>query len=148
MLCNRGGMSSSVELETKYSLTGFFGCHKHRVIGRFVAHNRPGYSRRSVRQRNRRNIHMLSCCQLVQPSTQPIISILRMSEHGPGAVHQQLPQVAITAFTDAQQSIFPTSTMLAWRKAQGCGEIMPSPESLAITQGTGKRACGKWPDTA
>ena len=73
-----------------------------RIIGSLVTYYRPGHTRRFIRQRNGHNIGMFSRRQRMQPLTQPVISTLGMVYHRPRSMHQQLPQVTVATFGDAQ----------------------------------------------
>jgi hypothetical protein len=142
MLCNLGGLSSSVKLVSNRSSGSLDARSQHGIVGRLVVYYRPGYPRRLVRQGDGRNIQVLAHNQLIQPLAQSVIPILRIPDHRPRTVDQQLPQVAVTPFTDAQQPVFAASAVLARREPQGGGKITPFTEGLAIPECTGKGTGG------
>ena len=63
-------------------------------------------------------------------------------------MHQQLSHIAVAPFTDPEQSILSTRTMLARRKPNRRGKVTSFGEPLTVTQRTGKCAGSEWTDTA
>ena len=112
-----------------------------------MRHDGPDDACHLVGQRHRCNLYTLSFLQDPGPGQLAIRPVLASGHRRHGALHQQRPDIGITALADPQQSRLATGRILARYQPQPGGQFPAIFKVVGITNGGYQYRGDSWADT-